>query len=254
MPHYAERKDLWPMQGGCPCGHIRYQVNLPPLVVQTCHCTVCQRQIGSAFALNAIIESSAIALLPSAPLTTPLSKADAAAAASASSSSSSASAPASGSGSACGILPAFADFTNATTTAAVSPAQAAQQQHATSNNSPVLVAVPTQSKVGQTVAQCPVCRGKLWNYYADAGLLVTYLIASTLDRPWELDPDVHIFTRSRRDFIAITDGKPQFEGQYPDRAAFYRPDCKERVDALAERLAAWKKQLRAAYKAQFAKI
>ncbi|RFU75570.1 glutathione-dependent formaldehyde-activating [Trichoderma arundinaceum] len=242
MTHYADRTDLFPMQGGCPCGHIRYQVNLPPLLVQTCHCTVCQRQMGSAFALNAIIESSAISLLPSAPLTTPLSKADASL-----SSSSSALAP----GSVCGVLPAFADFTNAATTATVPPAAVGR---AVAVNSPVLVAIPTQSKVGQTVAQCPVCRGNLWSYYADGGLLVTYLIASTLDRPWELEPDVHIFTRSRRDFITINDGKPQFEGQYPDRAAFYRPETKDRVGALMEKQAAWKKKLRAAYKAQFAKI
>lgn len=83
---------------------------------------------------------------------------------------------------------------------------------------------------------------------------MTYLITSTLDRPWELEPDVHIFTRSKRDFITISDGKPQFEGQYPDRSAFFRPDCKARVDALLEKQVAWRKQLKAAYKAQFAKI
>ncbi|KAL7786237.1 hypothetical protein V8C37DRAFT_392646 [Trichoderma ceciliae] len=238
MPHYAERKDLFPMQGGCPCGHIRYQINLPPLLVQTCHCTLCQRQMGSAFAINAIVESSAISLLPSAPLTTPLSEADV--------SSSSSPAP----GSVCDVLPAFADFTNAATTATVH--QATEAQHTTNN--PILVTIPTQSRVGQTVAQCPACRGNLWSHYADAGLLVTYLIASTLDRPWEVEPDVHIFTRSRRNFVTINDGKPQFEGYYPDRSAFYRPETKGRVNALMEEQAEWTKQLRAAYKAQFSKI
>ncbi|KAJ4864313.1 glutathione-dependent formaldehyde-activating enzyme domain-containing protein [Trichoderma breve] len=243
MPHYADRKDLFPMQGGCPCGHIRYQINLPPLIVQTCHCTLCQRQIGSAFAINAIIESSAITLLPSAPLTTPPSKADAA--------------QASSSPAVCGVLPAFADFTNAATTATVPPQSTSSTTAASASaapNSPILVTIPTQSKVGQTVAQCPLCRGSLWNYYADGGLFMTYLITSTLDRPWELEPDVHIFTRSKRDFITINDGKPQFEGQYPDRSVFFRPDCKARVDALLEKQVAWRKQLKAAYKAQFAKI
>ncbi|KAK0760012.1 hypothetical protein N5P37_007090 [Trichoderma harzianum] len=247
MPHYADRKDLFPMQGGCPCGHIRYQINLPPLIVQTCHCTLCQRQIGSAFAINAIIESSAITLLPSAPLTTPPSKADAQA---------SSSSPASGT--VCGVLPAFADFTNAATTATVPPQSTSSSATAASSaatpNSPILVTIPTQSKVGQTVAQCPLCRGSLWNYYADGGLFMTYLITSTLDRPWELEPDVHIFTRSKRNFITINDGKPQFEGQYPDRSVFFRPECKARVDALLEKQVAWRKQLKAAYKAQFAKI
>ncbi|UKZ92309.1 uncharacterized protein TrAFT101_007269 [Trichoderma asperellum] len=242
MSHYAERKDLFPMQGGCPCGHIRYQINLPPLLVQTCHCTLCQRQMGSAFAINAIIESSAVSLLPPAPLTTPLSKAE-----------SSSPSPSPSSGSVCGVLPAFADLTNATTTATVAPVDNdADAQHKTNN--PVFVAIPTQSKVGQTIAQCPLCRGNLWSHYADAGTLVTYLIASTLDRPWELEPDVHIYTRSRRDFVSLNDGKPQFEEFYPDRAAFYRPETRERVDALTEKQDAWRKQIRAAYKAQFAKI
>ncbi|KAL7944717.1 hypothetical protein V8C42DRAFT_325675 [Trichoderma barbatum] len=240
MPHYADRKGLFPMQGGCSCGHIRYQINLPPLIVQTCHCTICQRQMGSAFAINAIIESSAISLLPSTPLTTPLCKADAQQASSS---------QASTSGSVCGILPAFADFTNAAITATVSEITATATP-----NTPILVTIPTQSKVGQTVAQCPLCRGNLWNYYADGGLFLTYLIASTLDRPWELEPDVHIYTRSRRDFVTLNDGKPQFEGQYPDRSAFYRPDSKARVEALMEKQASWRKQLKAAYKAQFAKI
>ncbi|KAK1246946.1 hypothetical protein MKX08_000748 [Trichoderma sp. CBMAI-0020] len=239
MSHYAERQNLFPLQGGCPCGHIRYQINLPPLLVQTCHCTLCQRQMGSAFAINAIIESSAVSLLPSAPLTTPLSKAE---------QSSSSSSPSSGS--VCGVLPAFADLTNAATTATVTlPAD-----NNNKTNNPILVALPTQSKVGQTVAQCPLCRGNLWSYYADAGTLLTYLIASTLDRLWELEPDVHIYTRSRREFVSLNDGKPQFEENYPDRAAFYRPETKERVDALTELQGAWRKQIRAAYKAQFAKI
>lgn len=240
MSHYAEKKDLFPMQGGCPCGHVRYQINLPPLLVQTCHCTLCQRQMGSAFAINAIIESSAVALLPSAPLTTPLSKAEQ-------------SSPTPSSGSVCGVLPAFADLTNAATTATVIAADDdANAQH--KMNNPILVALPTQSKVGQTVAQCPLCRGNIWSYYADAGTLVTYLIASTLDRPWELEPDVHIYTRSRRDFVSLNDGKPQFEENYPDRSVFYRPETKARVDALTEKQGAWRKQIRAAYKAQFAKI
>jgi hypothetical protein len=142
--------------------------------------------MGSAFAINAIIESSAVSLLPSAPLTTPLSKAE-----------QSSSSPSSGS--VCGVLPAFADLTNAATTATVIlPADNSDAANNRKINNPILVALPTQSKVGQTVAQCPLCRGNLWSYYADAGTLVAYVIASTLDRPWELEPDVHIYTRSRR--------------------------------------------------------
>ena len=40
-----------PMTGGCQCGAIRYEIASFPLLY-TCNCTDCQRQTGSAFALN----------------------------------------------------------------------------------------------------------------------------------------------------------------------------------------------------------
>jgi hypothetical protein len=40
------------MDGGCGCGQVRYKINAPqPPVVYACHCTNCQTQSGSAFAL-----------------------------------------------------------------------------------------------------------------------------------------------------------------------------------------------------------
>jgi hypothetical protein len=38
-----------------------------PLVVHCCHCSWCQRESGSAFALNAVIESDEVVLLSGAP-------------------------------------------------------------------------------------------------------------------------------------------------------------------------------------------
>lgn len=49
--------------GGCSCGSVRYQLMAPPICVHCCHCTDCQRHTGSAFVINAIIETSAIRLL-----------------------------------------------------------------------------------------------------------------------------------------------------------------------------------------------
>jgi len=51
------------MEGRCTCGEIRYRLTRAPLFVHACHCTWCQRETGSAFALNALIETDAIALL-----------------------------------------------------------------------------------------------------------------------------------------------------------------------------------------------
>src|SRR5262249_29524478 len=49
--------------GGCVCGPIRYQLLDKPMFVHCCHCDDCQRLTGSAFVLNAIIETQAIKLL-----------------------------------------------------------------------------------------------------------------------------------------------------------------------------------------------
>ncbi len=54
-------------EGGCTCGHVRYQIKKKPLFVHCCHCSWCQREAGSAFALNAMVESSAVLLLSNGP-------------------------------------------------------------------------------------------------------------------------------------------------------------------------------------------
>jgi hypothetical protein len=55
------------MQGHCTCGEIAYRLAEPPLVVHCCHCTWCQRETGSAFALNALIETRHIRRLSGRP-------------------------------------------------------------------------------------------------------------------------------------------------------------------------------------------
>ena len=49
--------------GGCSCGHVRYRMTSDPLIVHGCHCRVCQRQTGTSFAQNALIESDRVELL-----------------------------------------------------------------------------------------------------------------------------------------------------------------------------------------------
>jgi len=55
------------LEGGCACGAVRYRMAGPPLVVHCCHCTWCQRETGSAFALNAFIEAARVTVLRGAP-------------------------------------------------------------------------------------------------------------------------------------------------------------------------------------------
>ena len=49
--------------GGCACRHVRYRMTTAPLFVHCCHCRWCQRETGSAFAINAMIEADRVLLL-----------------------------------------------------------------------------------------------------------------------------------------------------------------------------------------------
>ena len=60
------------MDGGCTCGAVRYRLKAKPLFVHCCHCTWCQRETGSAFAVNAFIEASEVELLKGEPASTTL--------------------------------------------------------------------------------------------------------------------------------------------------------------------------------------
>ena len=51
---------LFPLEGGCDCRAVRYRMESAPLFVHCCHCRWCQRETGSAFALNAMIESERV--------------------------------------------------------------------------------------------------------------------------------------------------------------------------------------------------
>lgn len=50
-------------EGGCTCRQVRYRLTTQPLFVHCCHCRWCQRESGSAFALNAMIEADRVQLV-----------------------------------------------------------------------------------------------------------------------------------------------------------------------------------------------
>jgi hypothetical protein len=45
------------LKGQCFCGAAQYALSAAPMFVHCCHCTDCQRQTGSAFVINALIEA-----------------------------------------------------------------------------------------------------------------------------------------------------------------------------------------------------
>jgi hypothetical protein len=56
-----------PREGGCACGAVRYRLASDPLFTHCCHCLNCQRQTGSAFVINLLIETDRVELLAGDP-------------------------------------------------------------------------------------------------------------------------------------------------------------------------------------------
>jgi hypothetical protein len=54
-------------EGGCACGTVRYRLTSEPLFIHCCHCLNCQRQTGSAFVINLLLETDRVAVLTGEP-------------------------------------------------------------------------------------------------------------------------------------------------------------------------------------------
>jgi hypothetical protein len=54
-------------EGGCACGAVRYRLTDAPMFVHCCHCSACQRETGSAFVINALIEADRVETLAGEP-------------------------------------------------------------------------------------------------------------------------------------------------------------------------------------------
>jgi hypothetical protein len=54
-------------EGGCGCGAVRYRLTSDPLFVHCCHCLNCQRQTGSAFVVNVLIEADRVEVVEGDP-------------------------------------------------------------------------------------------------------------------------------------------------------------------------------------------
>lgn len=54
-------------EGHCDCREVRYRMTSAPMFVHCCHCRWCQRETGSAFVLNALIEADRVEILAGTP-------------------------------------------------------------------------------------------------------------------------------------------------------------------------------------------
>lgn len=149
-----------PREGGCSCGAVRYRLMSDPLFTHCCHCLNCQRQTGSAFVINLLIEADRVEV--------------------------------------------FAGV-------------------------PEPVDVPRDDGSTQRIFRCPTCQVAVFSLYTRPD--VRFVRAGTLDDPSGVVPDVHIFTRSKLDWITLPASVPAFDVYY-DRTALWPVASLERLDAL----------------------
>jgi hypothetical protein len=146
-------------EGGCACGEVRYRLTSEPLFVHCCHCLNCQRQTGSAFVINLLIETDRVELL-------------------------------------------------------------AQE--------PEAIDVPRDDGSTQRIWRCPSCQIALYSQYTRPEF--RYVRAGTLDEPRDVKPDVHIFTRSKVDWVVLPEGAAAFDVFY-DVRELWPAESLERMEA-----------------------
>jgi hypothetical protein len=149
-----------PSEGGCSCGAVRYRLTSEPLFVHCCHCLNCQRQTGSAFVINLLIEADRVEFLA---------------------------------------------------------------------DEPIRVDVPRDDGSAQRIFRCPACQVAVYSEYGRPD--IRFVRAGTLDDPSQVTPDVHIYTRSKLDWVTLPDSVPAFEVYY-DTKALWPAGSLERLAAL----------------------
>ena len=147
-------------EGGCSCGAVRYRLTSEPLFVNCCHCLNCQRQTGSAFVINLLIEAEQIELLGAEPL--PLD-------------------------------------------------------------------VPRDDGSMQRIYRCPSCQVAVFSEYGWPEM--KFVRGGTLDEPSSVEPDAHIFTKSKVPWVSLPEGVPAFEVYYDSRE-LWPAESLERLDTI----------------------
>lgn len=59
---------LFPREGGCRCGEVRFRVTAPPMLTMACHCRGCQRMTGGPYSLSAAIPTPGFQVIQGAPV------------------------------------------------------------------------------------------------------------------------------------------------------------------------------------------
>lgn len=87
-------------------------------------------------------------------------------------------------------------------------------------------AMKTESGRLHDIHRCPDCGVALWSDYGRRGWLL-FVRVSTIDRPHDIVPDAHIFTRSKLPWVGLPAGVPAFDVYY-DMAKLWPAESQER--------------------------
>lgn len=90
---------------------------------------------------------------------------------------------------------------------------------------------PTESGNPQQVWRCPRCKVALWSNYGAAGDLVCFVRVGTLDDASAIEPDIHIYTRSKLPWVRLQEECLAVEAFY-DRNECWPEASLRRLDAL----------------------
>jgi len=101
------------------------------------------------------------------------------------------------------------------------------------NGEPQAVSMPTESGKPHIIYRCPDCLVALWSIYGGRQQ-VRFIRASTLDEPHAIEPDVHIFTRSKVPWVRLPEGVRAFE-------VYYQTEKEWPAESFARRKAAYAK-------------
>lgn len=96
---------------------------------------------------------------------------------------------------------------------------------------PVPYAMPTDSGRPHRIFRCPSCQTAVWSEYGGLAKL-RFVRVGTLDEPSALPPDVHIYTRSKLPWVALSDGVPVFESYYSSREVWPAASLERRAKVM----------------------
>lgn len=94
------------------------------------------------------------------------------------------------------------------------------------------VATPSASGKGQTIVRCQSCQTAVWSHFHGSGPKIAFVRTGTLDHPHEVNPDVHIFTASKRPWVNL-EGANNVHEEYYDPEALWPEASKARRAAVS---------------------